>query len=61
MAAKAIQDGLMKVITRVHAREVGEEEKRKNERKQSLDGIELQLCKLEAAVKKMNAEAERLL
>ena len=53
LAGKAIQDGLMRVITKVHEREVGAEAKRQADRKQSIDGIENQLCKLEAAVNKL--------
>ena len=43
LAGKAIQDGLMRVITKVHEREVGAEAKRQADRKQSIDGIEIQL------------------
>ena len=53
LAGKAIQDGLGEIVMRMHEREIAAEAKRKEERKQSIDGIELQLCKLEAAVHKL--------
>ena len=53
LAGKAIQEGLSEIVDRMHKREVAAEKKRKEERKQSIDGIELQLLKLEAAVHKL--------
>ena len=61
LAGKAIQDGLARVITQVHEREVAAEERRQKERKQSIDGIEIQLCKLEAAVNKLEPASEWLI
>ena len=53
LAGKAVQDGLSEIVKRIHGREVAAEKKRKAERRQSIDGIEIQLCKLEAAVHKL--------